>query len=367
MITTCTTNSQVMKNLDIKKYSCKCFLIIQLFLVQMLCFTSSCIAQYSQDSILKAYKYFQQLQVNGYDILVCRRDNVPKKTIVFISGSNVRPFFVNGYFIGTPFDIIRHSDKFNIIVVQKPGVPLFDDSLSNSFLDNSSHNGVYLDRSGQVPDAFMRAYNNNSYTKMYLHVIAFLKKQDWVSKHGIIVIGHSQGAQTAMSVVRQCKEVQQLVIMSPGNIFNRYYEFIREIRLRELYGKISSVTAQLQIDSVCRLNRQLLQSKDTKTDKYDQLSSSYSFYSFVYPSKLEQILNLKKRTLVIYGTAGSKDIDCDYLQLALDVKGNTNVFIRSYPGYDHNYFENIFDAKGNFVEQKFHWDDVMSEVLLWLQ
>ncbi|MDI9319154.1 MAG: acyl-CoA thioester hydrolase/BAAT C-terminal domain-containing protein [Phycisphaerales bacterium] len=346
---------QILCNLKKINY-CVCFFLL---------FPFSLNAQFSKDDILKSYKFFSVNVFENTNFLTYRKNDLPKPTILFIGGSGFNPMFINGNFYGIPFDFFKYADSFNFIVLQKPNIPIFDDSTQNKFLNKSFPTGFYLDSTGNYPPEFVIKNDKNYYINAHMKVIQYLNKQSWVKKNSIVLIGHSQGALIATTLAVKSKAISKVVVMSPGSIFNRFHEFIRQVRLEEAFNWLSHDKAQQKIDSIYDSQRALLDSKNDAIKKYDPFSYK-SYYSFNYPSFISSILSINQKTLLIYGTSSIQDLDCDYLKLYINEQNKNNIEIKAYAGYDHNYFENIFDAKGAFIEQKFHWDDVMKDVMEWI-
>lgn len=179
-------------------------------------------------------------------------------------------------------------------------------------------------------------------------------------------MGHSQGAHVAAVVAPKSNAVDRVVLMSPGSPAGRFYEFIQQVRIDEIYGMIDHKTAQAKVDSIYALHLDLIRHKDDDVKKFDSSGSYHAYYSFNHPALKDLIPELKQKTLVIYGTGSIQDRDCDNLRLQLDEAGNTNVRVMAYPAYDHNYFEDILNDDGSVKERLFHWDEVAADVIKWL-
>lgn len=304
------------------------------------------------DSLLIKYK-LKQYSVGETSILVYKKNDLPKPTIIFITGSGFNPLFVNGDLIYYPFDIYDYGDQYNFVTLSKPSIPINSDSISNKYINETYINSYYLDNDGKVPSGFTKNNNCTFYTNQYLQIMKFLNHQKWVKKDNIIVIGHSQGALIAASIGNKASSISRLVLMSPGSIYNRFYESTRQIRMNESDRLIKPNNAQAKIDSIDTRYKELLENKNDNQKLFDG-STYYSYYSFTSPTLKDKILKLDQKTLVVYGTASAQDLDCDYLKIELYNKNKSNVEVMALPGYDHNYFENIYNDKGVIIDKKFH-------------
>lgn len=321
-------------------------------------------ANFDQQTILKKFSAEKYI-TEGYEFIVIKTDNKPKPVILFVTGSGFNPFFINGGFAAFPFDVRKYKETYNFAILTKPGVPLNDDSLHNKFLNNYYRDGVFIDSTGKIPNKFIVNNNCNYYEKGYLSIIQFLKKQTWVDKNAITLIGHSQGAYIATSVANKCSDLKNLILLSPGSPYGRFNESIRKIRFDETFGLFSSEIAQNKIDSICNRFKDLEMNKSNNTKLFDS-NTYYSYYSFTYPLLKDKIIQLKTKTLIIYGTASNQDLDCDYLPLELTKANKNNIEVHSKIGYDHNFFKNEFNEKNEFINKSFQWNTVINETINWI-
>ncbi|MDI9320473.1 MAG: hypothetical protein QM530_08385 [Phycisphaerales bacterium] len=313
---------------------------------------------------MEAYGLIKHTLNDGTIMLIAKKDDIPKPTIIFITGSNFNPYIVNGGFSGFPFLYYNYLDKFNFIIASKPGIPLSSDSSINQTINTTFTQGYYYNNEGNVPQEFIEKNNCHFYVKQHLSIVKYLKRQKWCLKNNIILFGHSQGSRIAAETAIRSKKIKKLILSGPS-IYNRFYNYIRKIRFDEQQGNIGTQTAQNKIDSINLRCLDLVKYKDNNELMYDG-TTYYSTYSFIFPNKVDIFLKLKQQTLFLYGTASRQDLDCDYFNIELAKIQKTNIKVKPYLNYDHNYFENIFNEKGELVEQKFHWDDVMKDVMEWI-
>ena len=320
--------------------------------------------QHNTDSVLKANKTLI-VKVGNSDLLVYKATDQPKPTLVYISSSNFFPFVVNSEFVAFPFNLNALGDQYNLVTLQKPGIPVGTDSLNNRYINETIEEGYYLNNNEQMPETFVAANYCDQYVNQYCQVIDMLKKQPWVDKEHIYLVGHGQGAEIAPLVAQQRPEVKKVALLSPGSLYNRFCEGIREIRAEETYRILNPEEAQRKIDSLYLNFNNLLLNRNEKNALFDVFSFN-SFYSFAFPSMKEKIFNLKQKTLVVYGTHSLQDMDMDYLKLDLLMAGKANVDVFPYAGLDHNFLENTPNETGEIAANGFNWDRVLADVLIWL-
>jgi len=345
------------------------YLNLKIRTITIIFFISSCAYAQTNNNFNKEYickKYNTQIKsVNNTDFLVYKSDSLPKPTIVFITGSNFTPFFVNGECYAFPFNIYKHKKKFNFVIVNKPGIPMFDDSLRNAYLNESFNGSNYLDSTGHIPDKFIKNNNCDYYVKTHNDVINYLIKQTWVDKEHIFVLAHSQGTRIASSLALVNKNIKKVVLSSPGSVNNRFFESIRKIRYDESFELFNNEQAQHKIDSIHQRYSDLILHK-TDNEKLFDGGTYYSYASFTFPTTKQKLFQIKQPVLVIYGTNSNQDLDCDYLNLVLMERDKKNVTVKPYVGYDHNFFKDVYNDKGEVINRTFNWDSVMTETFNWL-
>lgn len=311
------------------------------------------------DSLLQVYG-LKQFEINEVNFLVYKKNDVPKPTIVFIGGSGFAPLFVNGLFYGFPFNMYQFADEYNFVVMSKPGIPIFCDSTSNKYINQTFTQGYYVENSGEVPELFLKKNNRPYYVKSYQVILDFLLKKKWVLKDEMIVMGHSQGSKIAVQLSLQDDRVTRFILLAPGS--NRFYESIRKIRVSQFRNEQSVEAAQHKIDSVYLRHDSLLTNIDNNDDFFDG-GTYYSYGSFNYPSFNEILLNTDKKTLVLYGTSSMQDLDCDFLPFLLQKQIKKNIKVVPLIGYDHNFFTNELKKDGKTYQKVFHWNDVVKKAL----
>ena len=322
--------------------------------------------QHNTDSVLKAYHCkIVKAVTSDSDVLVYQTDEKPKPTIVYLCSSNFFPFVVNSEFVAFPFNLKVLGDRYNLVMLQKPGIPIGSDSINNNYINETIEDGYYLSNNEKMPTEFVANNYCDFYVGQYTLLIDWLKQQPWVVKEAIYLIGHGQGAEIAPKIADKQPDIKKVALLSPGSLYNRFCEAIREIRLEETYHLVPAEDAQKRIDSLYTNFSDLVANKNNRNELFDAFSYA-SFYSFSFPPMKDKILGMKQKTLLVYGTHSIQDLDLDYLKLDLIASGKGNIDVFPYPGLDHNFLENTQNEKGETIGSIFYWDKVIADILTWL-
>jgi pimeloyl-ACP methyl ester carboxylesterase len=294
--------------------------------------------------------------------IVKENDTKPKPVIVFIQGSGNGSLIIKNknqsHSILESLIPPESFDKYNFVLVSKPGVPICESSDSSCQLWSEKRGDYNL---------FVKNDYKDYYVSAISQVIDFLKKQDFVDSQKIYLIGHSQGSSIAAKLAATYPgKVNKLVFMS-GCILDRKYQEINTIRKKEDYRMLSHANAQLKIDSIYENYRDLkeIMSYGVDTTNLDYYYYRYD-YSFNFDPSLQYLLQYKQPTLVIYGSADLKSKELDLLPLFYTRANKNNLSFICYSNYDHNYFEREYDAQGKLLSEKFHWPDVFKDIDSWL-
>ncbi|MFD2519294.1 alpha/beta fold hydrolase [Emticicia soli] len=320
-------------------------------------------AIFNEKQILNKYGFSLEKAKSQYFIISKTED--PKPVLIFIRGSDFAPLFVNGESIMFPFDIKKYQKDFNIVVLPKPGIPVFSDSTQSKFINETYTQGYYLDNSAQVPAQFVKNNNLQYYVDRYSEVIDYLRKQPYVQKDKIYLIGHSQGANVALSTALKNKRISKIALLAT-HVGDRFTEATRKIRNSEQQMRISSQEAQVQIDSLYKSYLDLYQNRDNNDKLFDS-NTYFSYASFTFPNISTKLMALKTRALLVYGTNSVQDIDCDEFRYELIKKQKSNIIVKPYIGLDHNFFEIKEDKATGKMEKIYNWDKVFRDTVNWLK
>jgi len=287
-----------------------------------------------------------------------------KPTILFCQGSLPIPLIgkhkdgSSFIYATNNFDYKKISEKYNIIVISMPNTPVVADR------KQLNHQYAY------VPDTLKpytvdRQYWKNNYLEKYVErdnrVLNFLRKQTWVDKNKIIIIGHSQGSHIALELAKQNQDIYALGYFG-GNILGRYASIILQQRNAANSGKISQEEAQTNIDdkyswwkTVCR---------DTTEFSIEKSDSKRAWKSFSQPD-IELLTSIKTPLFIAYGTKDDGAQMGDVMPVFFELKGKTNYKMRPFVGCGHNFEEINPDGSSNW--DKMHWKEAMNDFISWIE
>ncbi len=287
-----------------------------------------------------------------------------KPTILFCQGSLPIPLIrekKDGTFSIVAvniFDYKKISEKYNIIIISKPNTPVV------------ARRGNLNDQSAYVPDTlkpriFDSQYWENNYLEKYVErgnaVLDFLRKQTWVDKNKIILLGHSQGAHEALNLAKQNPDIYALGYFG-GNVVGRFAATILKERSAANSGIISQNETQANIDekydywrTVCR---------DTTEFSNEKSDAKRTWKSFSQPA-FEQLASLNTPVFIAYGTKDAGAQICDIMPVYFEMEGKTNYKMRPFVGCGHNFEEITPEGKSNW--DKMYWKDAMNEFIYWIE
>ncbi|WP_428230790.1 hypothetical protein [Flavobacterium sp.] len=97
--------------------------------------------------------------------------------------------------------------------------------------------------------------------------------------------------------------------------------------------------------------------------KYKNSIEFNNWLSYNENLSYESLRKFKKPILIVYGTADIGSIHNDLIPFLLP---ESNVNIKAYTNYGHNYEKKEFDIEGKPKEDSYHWDEVFKDVINWL-
>lgn len=294
---------------------------------------------------------------DSVDVLMLSKEgdeNIAKPLFFFCQGSLPIPLIITAgktTYPTYPFDTRKLCEKFHLVIVGKPGVPLIAD-IEELYPDLS-----YIDKSTGIPPI---AYSNNNqlgyYVERNLFVVKWLMKEKNVSAGLLVVAGHSQGARIALEMAAESKQVTHL-IYAGGNPCGQIMSMVSSTRQRE--NRNDSATFA---ENDFRFYEAIV--NDTENIDASNGDSFRSIYSFS-KSSMNTFHSLKIPVLVCYG---SLDTSCpfnDYLRAESIRQGKKNMDFFSYIGLDHNFFG--VKETGELDHDDFNWDKVAEDWLNWLE
>lgn len=296
---------------------------------------------YKQDSIdvLKVSKKGQELDAKP--LLFFCQGSLPVPLIITEGGTTYPPF---------PFDINTFTERYHLVIVGKPGIPLRAEStrLQADF--------SYLEDSTRLPPLH---YSKNNYLEYYvdrnLFVIDYLLNQRYVDRTTVIAAGHSQGARVAFEMALKSKDVTHL-IYAGGNPCGQIMSMVSRSRQCE-----SPFDTTVSAENDFRLYEAMIaDSSDDSMYNGDSFKSIYSFSK----SSLNTFQNLDIPVLVCYGTLDSAAPFNDLLRVEVIKMKKKNIAFKAYIGLDHNYFGRTETGETDYGN--FNWDKVANDWLNWI-
>ncbi len=289
------------------------------------------------------------------DILICSKsgeEKVKKPLFLFAQGSLPRPllkYSEAGDYPVFPFDTKEMTEKYHLVIVGKPYIPL----IANTATLDKEFN--YIDASGKTPKEYSDRNFLTYYSNRNIAIIKYLQKQPWVFKLKLVAAGHSEGS----TVVAKMASVSKLithVIYSGGNPLGRIMSVVEESRRNETDStKYAAQTFKYWQEVV---NNKTALSDDGQGDSYR------ATFEFSIPP-IRYLEKLKIPVLVTFGTKDYSAPANDYLQADCILKNLKNFQFNAYIGTEHNFFPLNADNSVNY--DIYNWDKVATDWMTWLQ
>lgn len=271
-----------------------------------------------------------------------------KPLMIFIHGSGNLPTFhyipsQKNYSWSAFTELQNYKDKFHVIFVNKPSVPLFD-----------TVQGINGNYSYPVSENFKQKYSLEWRAEAASLIINKAVKLLPVDKSKILVIGHSQGGQVAPKVALINKKVTHVVLLN-SNSLNHLYDFTLQERLASFKGEQSFEQTQQNIDSLFSDYSKIFSDPNNKTKLWND-ETYFRWASFSDETPLENMLKLK---IPIYVVAGGKDLwgsfimNTDYVQIEFLRQRKTNLTYKVYANANHFLQDEIIEnGKTNYINIK---------------
>lgn len=295
-------------------------------------------------------------EINYY--LTPSSDDEPMPLMVYLDGSGADPLFQQveqGISSSIALNYQQLSQSYRVLVISKPGV---------SFIDK-----VPLEASGSPGHREPAAYTERlslAWRVESTHlIIQKLIKEKEIDPKQLVVFGFSEGAQVAPFVAEKNEHVSHILLFG-GNGLNQFFDPIITARQKALTGQISEEEAQQTIDSLY-LVYQDIYAEPTSTDKRWWGHTYKRWSSFTQRDPLNVLVELD---LPVYMANGSLDensvLSADYIKLEFIRQGKQNLTYKTYPNYDHQFNELIFE-NGTFKDAIPQLDNVLNAALEWLK
>ena len=268
-----------------------------------------------------------------------------KPTIVFVQGSLPISLILkdnNDLWINLPFDYTKFDKDVNLIIINRKGVPLISEYNDYSKLQNNPSN-KYLK-------------NDNLYYRVFQveEVLKYLKKQKWIEKEKLFIVGHSEGYRVAAKVAERNPKIKKIACLAADPL-NRISENI--IRLQQ-----ENITLENDSLRVLKIYKEIKDYKNLKN--FNVLENDMmNFVSYNENPPINSFKKYKNPLLISYGTNDVRAFNNNLLPLLINKK---NLELKIYPDLDHNFYKKEFDKEGKPLEDSYHWDRIFKDVVDWL-
>jgi pimeloyl-ACP methyl ester carboxylesterase len=283
-----------------------------------------------------------------------------KPLLIFIHGSGNHPTFeyhkdLKSYNWAAFNETAKYKDKFHVIYVNKPGIPLFDTVQKDPINFSTSYplNKEYTDK-------YSLEWRAETASLIIDKSIKLLP----VETAKVLVIGHSQGGQVAPKVAVLNKKVTHCVMLN-CNTLNHLYDFILQQRLAAQKGEMSFEESQKNIDSLYSDYKKIFAEPNSRTKYFDE-ETYFRWASFSDETPLENMLKLK---IPIYLIAGGKDIynsvtmNTDYAEIEFLRYGKINLTYKVYPNANHYLQDEIIEnGKTKYINRK---TEIFANIVEW--
>ncbi|MEO8516400.1 MAG: dienelactone hydrolase family protein [Flavobacterium sp.] len=295
------------------------------------------------------YKYLSyKFQDDKVDLIVISKpgeEKIPKPLFFFCQGSLPRPVIIydeKGLFGVLPFTETAFLDKYHIVIVGKPNVPIIANAgeLGKDFM--------YLkDKFREIPP---KGYTDRNYLDYYVFrnnfILKQLLKERWVDKSELVLAGHSEGSSIAAKMASLNPKITKL-IYSGGNPFGRIVNIFAENENK---------------NEMQHYWKKVVENADVIN--YDGGDTFKATYSFSLPQR-ENLLKLNIPILVTYGNKDTASTYNDLFQIEVIRDRKRNFEFINYKGVEHNFFP--LNEKGEINYTVENWNRVANDWLKWLE
>jgi dienelactone hydrolase len=293
---------------------------------------------------------------DNVDILIFSKrgeENITKPLFFFCQGSLPTPLIIydeNGAYGTFPFNPKSLSEKYHLVIVSKPYVPVMVNVTA------LQPNFTYIDSSGNHPKEYSDRNLISYYVQRNLEIIKYLQKQKWVSSEQLVVAGHSEGSSVAAKMASESKKITHL-IYSGGNPLGRILNIIAGDRAIE-----SNTDSTRFGERMMRYWERVVKNKNCMDASHGDTDKTT--FDFSYPPPIKHLEKLKIPVLVTFGTKDAGTPFNDYLQVETIRQGKRNFTFKAYIGTEHNFFPLTEDGETDY--SIFNWDKVADDWLDWL-
>ncbi|MFI3321580.1 MAG: acyl-CoA thioester hydrolase/BAAT C-terminal domain-containing protein [Rikenellaceae bacterium] len=290
------------------------------------------------------------------DCVKISNDSQKKPVILFCVGSSPMPIILSDegsdYILPLGnFDFESLLNSYNIVIFSHPYIP------ASATIDQLDDNLYYFPNGDKDAE---QAYADSDYLENHVkrakRVISYLRKQPWVERDKIIILGHSQGAHVAAHVAMDNKLIYAVGYFC-GNPLGRYAESIAKDQKVLSMEPIIAKKDALQSNINCSYDawKSVCNPENREANKF-WISFSHSY--------LESMSHIEANLFIAYGTEDNGSSSSVYIPIYLDIAQKTNYHIEAFVGRGHN-FELIEDGKSNYDDMK--WQEAIDKFVNWLE
>lgn len=277
-------------------------------------------------------------------------DTTQQKPLLFYcTGSLSVPLFLTQdgqEYCTLPFTYSDYTERFHIVVVSKPGVPLFVET------SQVNQRTEYLDpKTGQISADFTRHNRLDYAAALQAELLSRLVQRSWVDREQVLVVGHSAGARLAAKVgtAGPASHLAYLSCEPQG----RFYEILR---LETSRAANPAETALAQLETWKQV---VAQQKENQQPAGDSYASTFTNSENV----VDDLLATDRPVFAAYGTADRKAEGMLILPYAFIRAGKENLTFVPYLGGEHSFFEVGADGRPDYED--YHFDEVMADIIAW--
>ena len=289
-----------------------------------------------------------------------------KPVLLYLEGSGCNPFYrviddgqncclyVNYHLL----NLDSLSNRYHIILISKPGVPLSDTLKVKSYDDFKMGATNCNDTYQQKLSLPWRAQAAAAVLNEALQKLSYIKDR-------VIVMGNSEGGQVAPHAALLNKKITHCINIC-GSGINQFYTPIIQARMEARKGTISYEAAEKKVDSLFKIYEAIYASKDPTNQEWEGATyQRWSSFTKHYP--LDSYIKLN---IPIYITIGAKDengdvLSSDYVKLEFLRLGKQNLTYKVYPNSDH-FFNEIVQEDGK-LKKVSRIQEVIYTALSWVE
>ncbi len=286
-------------------------------------------------------------QNDPVDVIVISKageERTAKPLFFFCQGSLPQPvvkYDEKGLYGTLPFDETPFLDKFHVVIIGKPFVPIIYNAnkLGKDFM-------YFKDFEKEIPP---KGYIERNYLDYYVFrnnfILKQLFKERWVRTSNLVVAGHSEGSTIAAKMASVNKKITQL-IYSGGNP----------------YGRIATMLLQEndKTQMISYWKKVVINSNDANAESGDSCKATYSFSM----PQSDNLLHLSIPVLITYGTKDTASPYIGLFEIETIRQRKSNIAFASYADLEHNFFG--LTKQGTPDYDKYNWNKVALDWFNWL-